>query len=330
MPVGNWSHVSGRHRLAVIAGIGHNGMMPMSSFTVHLRHSPAFTVQSHGWCHLAPFFQDGNRLDWATRLPRAGVRRVSVRWSEKADALRVAVSGRKIGEADREFVRSRVRWMFRADEDFSGFWELCRGHAVLRHCGTRRTGALLRCATVFEDVVKTICTTNCSWWNTKLMVTNLCRMFGEACAGDGDSFTFPTPERLAEASEKDLKEAKLGFRARYVGEFARRVAEGELDPGAWCQEADSNVLRSSLLGVKGIGPYGANHLLVLLGHYGDIPCDSEVREYLGVPPKTAQREVERVAARRYGRWGRYAYLAYKFERVFIKRNYVDWCDGAKR
>jgi hypothetical protein len=42
-----------------------------------------------------------------------------------------------------------------------------------------RIGLWHPCATVFEDVVKTICTTNCSWWNTKLTVTNLCRMFGE-------------------------------------------------------------------------------------------------------------------------------------------------------
>ena len=130
-------------------------------------------------------------------LPKGGARRVTIRWSDKSDAVRVAVPGRRIGEADREFLRSRVRWMFRADEDFGEFWELCRGHAVLRHCRSERTGALLRCATVFEDVVKTICTVNCSWSNTKLMVSNLCRMFGEPCVGDGEAFTFPTPEQLA-------------------------------------------------------------------------------------------------------------------------------------
>ena len=84
--------------------------------------------------------------------------------------------------------------------------------------------------------MKTICTTNCSWWNTKSMVANLCRMFGEPCVGDGEAFTFPTPERLVAVSEDDLKEAKLGFRARYVAEFARRVADGDLDLDAWCGE----------------------------------------------------------------------------------------------
>ena len=117
------------------------------------------------------------------------------------------------------------------------FWELCRGHGVLRHAKSKRTGALLRCATVFEDVVKTICTTNCSWRNTKLMVTNLCRMFGSRCPGDGEAFTFPTPERLAVVTVDDLKEAKLGFRARYILEFARRVVDGDLDLDAWCRES---------------------------------------------------------------------------------------------
>ncbi len=161
-------------------------------------------------------------------------------------------------------------------------------------------------------------------------ITITARMFGEPCDGDEEAFTFPTPERLAAVSEDELREAKLGFRARYVAEFAPRVADGDLDLDAWCRETDSHALRSSLLGVKGVGSYAANHLLVLLGHYGNIPCDSEVREYLGVSPKAAHKEVERAAAKRYGHWGRFAYLAYKFERVFVKRNYVDIVDGKRR
>jgi hypothetical protein len=54
-----------------------------------------------------------------------------------------------------------------------------------------------------------------------------------------------------------------------------------------------------------------------------------VREYLGVSPRAAQKEVERAAAKRYGHWGKYCYLAYKFERVFGKRNYVDIVDGKR-
>ena len=202
--------------------------MPNSPITIRLRHNPGFMAWSHGWAYLAPFSEDGDYLRLALRLPKAGPRQVAIRWSEQTDTIRVGIPGRKIGEADRDFIRSRVRWMFRADEDFTEFWALCRGHGVLRHCKSNRTGALLRCPTVFEDVVKTICTINAHWRNTKRMVDNLCQMFGEACPGDGEAFTFPGPDRLAGASVQDLQAAKLGFRARYVGEFARRVVDGDL------------------------------------------------------------------------------------------------------
>jgi 3-methyladenine DNA glycosylase/8-oxoguanine DNA glycosylase len=297
--------------------------MPNSPLTIHLRHNPGFTAWSHGWAYLPPFSEDGDYLRWAVLLPKAGPRRLAIRWSEQTDIIRVAVPGKKIAAADRDFIRSRVRWMFRADEDFTAFWGLCRGHAVLRQCKSLRTGALLRCPTVFEDVVKTLCTINAHWRNTKRMVENLCRMFGEACPGEGAAFTFPGPARLAGASAPDLQAAKLGFRARYIGEFARRVAAGDLDLDAWRQEQDTATLRATVLGVKGIGNYAANHLLMLLGHYDQVPCDSEVRAYLGLSPKIPQKEVERIMAKRYGHWGRFAYLAYKFERVFAKENYVD-------
>jgi 3-methyladenine DNA glycosylase/8-oxoguanine DNA glycosylase len=186
-----------------------------------------------------------------------------------------------------------------------------------------RTGSLLRCPTVFEDVVKTICTSNAHWRNTKTMVTNLCRIFGEACPGDDEVFTFPSPDRLAAASPCELQAAKLGFRARYVSEFARRVVNGDLDLDAWCQEKDTAARREVILGVRGIGNYAANHLFMLLSHYDQIPCDSEVRSYLGISPKKSQKEVERIVVKRYGQWGRFAFLAYKFERVFAKENYVD-------
>ena len=171
---------------------------------------------------------------------------------------------------------------------------------------------------------------NCSWSNTKLMVSNLCRMFGEPCVGDGEAFTFPTPERLAAVTVDDLKAAKVGFRARYILELARRVVDGDLDLDAWCREIGLRCPPVVAPRRQGVGSYAANHLLMLLGHYGEIPCDSEVREYLGMSPKAAQKEVERAAAKRYGHWGRYAFLAYKFERVFKRLNYVDIVDGKKR
>ena len=68
--------------------------MPSPPLVIRLRHSPAFAARSHGWCYLSPFDIDGDRLEWAVRLPKGGARRVSVRWPNRPDAVRVAVPGR--------------------------------------------------------------------------------------------------------------------------------------------------------------------------------------------------------------------------------------------
>jgi hypothetical protein len=91
--------------------------MPTPPLTIRLRHSPAFAAQSHGWRYLAPFDIDSDGLDWVVRLPKGGARLVSLRWSNSSDTVRIEIPGRKIGEADRDFLRSRVRWMFRAEDD---------------------------------------------------------------------------------------------------------------------------------------------------------------------------------------------------------------------
>ncbi len=77
-------------------------LSPLSAFATAPRLPPNHTAGAGS----LPFSLDGDRLDWAVRLPKGGARRVSIR---RSDALRVAVPGRKVGEADREFLRSRVR-----------------------------------------------------------------------------------------------------------------------------------------------------------------------------------------------------------------------------
>ena len=294
--------------------------------TVTLHHDPGWAVRSHGWPLLRPFVLDGNRLSWAMDLPCSGVRQVQVRWTVGSWRLSIWASEESVTAEDRTHIRNAIGWMFRRDERFDTFWKLCDERQMFRPCVERGMGALLRSPSVFEDVVKTMCTVNCHWRNTKRMVDKLCTSFGKSAETNGyhhKVFAFPVPDRLAKASEDQLKRAGLGFRAAFIRGFARRVVNGQVNLDGWVAEKDADRLRSSLLGVTGIGPYGANHMLVLLGHYGFVPCDSEVRAYLGLPPKTKQKTVEDEVERRFHKWGRHAFLAYKFERILRRSNYID-------
>ena len=87
---------------------------------------------------------------------------------------------------------------------------------------------MLRSPTVFEDLVKMICTTNCSWALTQKMVTGLVQNLGRE-AKDGRR-TFPTPEAMALMPEKFyVNEVRAGYRAPYLKELADRVASATLN-----------------------------------------------------------------------------------------------------
>ena len=293
---------------------------------IQLKHDPHLAVISHGWASLAPLHRkDDYSLLWYVVLPDAGPSCVNVSWKGQHSRVRASLrSRRNISSVDRTFLRAALRWMFRADESFADFWNACKKSPLKVSCEAR-AGALLRSASVFEDVVKTICTTNCHWRNTKRMVSGLCVSLGRKCdLGEGEvGFSFPNCYDLSSARMSKLKDIGLGYRAEYLKEFACNVKSGKCDLGNIAEIQESNMLRERLLEIKGVGSYAAHHIMMLLGHYDFIPCDSEVAAYLGLPTRTPLRKVERTAAARYGHWGCFAFLAYKLDRVLSNKNYVD-------
>ena len=138
-------------------------------------------------------------------------------------------------------------------------------------------GRMLRSPTVFEDLVKMICTTNCSWSLTEKMVTGLVQSLGRE-SDDGEK-TFPTAEAMAAMPVQFfVDEVRSGYRAPYLKELADRVASGELDVEAWLtSDLPTPELVKEIKGVKGAGDYAAENLLKLLGRYDGLALDSWTR-----------------------------------------------------
>lgn len=59
-------------------------------------------------------------------------------------------------------------------------------------------------------------------------IENICSRYGEEkITSDGTKYhAFPTPIQLAKATEEELLECNLGYRAKYVKSAASKVAEG--------------------------------------------------------------------------------------------------------
>ncbi len=100
------------------------------------------------------------------------------------------------------------------------------------------------------------------------IVTLLCERFGEPLAvppGQPPAYAFPTPEKLAGASEQDLRDCKMGFRAPYLRAAARAVAEGRPGLSSLSGMAVEEA-RNELIALPGVGPKIAD--CVLLFAYG--------------------------------------------------------------
>lgn len=280
-------------------------------------------ARSHGWVRLAPFTWDDTTglLTYVDRLSSGRV--VVLRVTEAPGGVRVGVDGdlapAEAGDAaEIEEVADHVSWMLGLERDFSDFYAAARGEPKLAKSVARGAGRVLRCPTVFEDVVKTILTTNTQWGGTIRMAASLVDLYGEAAPETGvdgvSKRAFPAPERLAALEADALRqEARLGYRAPYVLELAQGVASGMLDlealkdPGMPTTEA-----RQRLLGLKGVGDYAAANLLAILGHTDYIPVDSWAlkmvsQEFHG-GEAVGRPEVEAA----FERWGRWKGLAYWF------------------
>jgi N-glycosylase/DNA lyase len=88
------------------------------------------------------------------------------------------------------------------------------------------------------------------------------KRFGEQRRiGNQIVYTFASPRRLARASEKELCDCKLGYRAKNLRATARLVGSGQADLEAWSALSDVE-LRKQLGALPGVGPKIANCVML--------------------------------------------------------------------
>jgi N-glycosylase/DNA lyase len=235
------------------------------------------TLLSHGWCQLLPFEVDEER--WMLRrvfetgeaAPASGL----ITGTDRE--IEVHLPRTRLGRAARASIVREVRRIFRLDDEMKEFYEAMSGDASFAWIARAGAGRLLRSPTIYEDLVKTICTTNCSWALTLKMTAGLTNNLG-APAPDGRR-AFPTPVAMAAAPLDFYRdEVRAGYRAPYLKELAERVATGALDVEGWLKsELPTAELKREMKQVKGVGDYAAENLLKLIGRYDVLALDSWVR-----------------------------------------------------
>jgi len=284
------------------------------------------TLNSHGFADLPPLLLDeeARRLSVTIRVPRRRPRRVRVGLGPRRSAL-VEILGPAAGAGVQRSVAAGVAHVLRLDQDLSDFYAVAAADPDLAWAATG-AGRMLQSPTVFEDVVKTVCTTNCAWSATVRMVNALVEHLGEpAIGGDGPlTHAFPTPEAMARTPEVFYRDVvRAGYRGAYLIELSRSVADGRFDLEALGRASRDELpdleLEQRLLALPGVGPYAAAHIMMTMGRNSRLILDSWTRPTyarLVGKERVTDAQIDRRFRRRYGD---HAGLAFW---LFVTRDWV--------
>ena len=282
------------------------------------------TILSHGVARLEPqrILDDGRAIELPLRLRdgRTTVVRVAQGNGNVAD---VHASGAVRGTAAQHEIATRVRRVLALEADFSPFYQRAAGDPALAWV-TQGAGRFLRSATTFEDVVKTICTTNCAFSATVRMTNALVRDLGERVPGPLGVRLFPTPLAMAEAPERWYREvARAGYRGAYLRAIAASVAAGALDLEALAAASPDDLpddeLEERLRALPGVGPYAAAHIMMLVGRHSRLVLDSWTRPaYARISGRRARTDATII--RRFKPYGRFAGLAFW---CYVTKDWID-------
>ncbi len=280
------------------------------------------TVLSHGWHECAPMnWSEGGRCFQTIESEGDRAHRVSVvdGNSRRTPRLFITVDGGSLDKGSLQRSTDRLRITLGLDRDLSEFYELCEDHPRLKLIPPIGGGRLIRSASMTENILKALCSTNVNWTQAVKMINRIAQL-GPHVPHFRNLTAWPAPRDILRAGERYLNEVcRLGYRTESILAFCRSVCDGRFDPESLDTLASdpavsSDELLALLRSIHGIGPSSAHALLGFLGRHDRLSIDSATVAHVAQlhtrGRKPTNKQIERVYAP-YGRW----------------KNLVYWCEN---
>jgi N-glycosylase/DNA lyase len=168
-----------------------------------------------------------------------------------------------------------LRQLLGLDDDLQSIREQSPDDSVIEDAYDAYWGMRIVRDPPFPTLISFICSAQMRVGRIHGMQQALRQEFGEPVEFDGTTYhAYPTPETLAGASETELRELNLGYRAPYVKQSAAMVADGECAPED-VVGSDYEQARDALTEFVGVGQKVADCVLLFsLGYLEAIPLDT--------------------------------------------------------
>ncbi|NYZ75069.1 8-oxoguanine DNA glycosylase [Candidatus Micrarchaeota archaeon] len=247
-------------------------------------------------------------------------------WKKHGDGYAGVLRGKKVFVRQRssllEFQGASVKEMrnyFALDHDLNAVYREISVDDNLRKAVKEFRGLRILRQEPWECAVSFLCSQNSNIPRIEKMLYNLRKRFGTPL--DKDTRAFPTPAQLSKATEKQLKQCGLGYRAKYVKKFADHIARHKDDFLA-LKKLSYEKAREKLMNHLGIGPKVADCVcLYALEKLEAFPIDAWMKKVLEKKygKKEGYAKSAEFARKRFGRFAGYAQL-YLFAWARSKRH----------
>ncbi|AQL44188.1 8-oxoguanine DNA glycosylase [Halorientalis sp. IM1011] len=171
-----------------------------------------------------------------------------------------------------------LRRLLRLDDDLDAIRHATPDDRLLREAFETYRGMRVVRDPPFGALISFICSAQMRVGRIHDMQISLRREFGEPVTFDGETYyAYPTPEALADATEAQLREVGLGYRAPYVQRSAEMVADGTADP-AEARTLSYEDAREFLTRFVGVGEKVADCVLLFsLDFLEAVPLDTWIQ-----------------------------------------------------
>lgn len=171
--------------------------------------------------------------------------------------------------------RHHLNRLLRLDDDLDEIYHKFPDQDLLTEAVDRYRGLRIVRDPPFPCLISFICSTQMRVERIHSMQQKLRETFGDTRKlGSRTVHAFPRPCQLATATENQLREIKLGYRAPYVLETAQMVANGEIDP-LDAASLPYEEARRYLTQFTGVGQKVADCVLLFsLGFLEAVPLDT--------------------------------------------------------
>lgn len=254
--------------------------------------------------------------------------------SEKLKLKVTIYSDNKLSDKEISEIKAEIIWRFELDTDLSEFNNLARKDkrfypVFKKWLGMRNSSQYA----LYELLIIAIVLQNTTVRRSQQMLDALLDKFGTKLEFDGrEIWAIWLPEDLEKASEADLRDLRIGYRAKFIKRLSQDFADNLVNEEK-LRTLDKEEVKKELMKLYGVGPETARILLFEVCHQYDTfdhiaPWQQKIYSQLFYgKPLVSVDKIRNDIVKQYGKYSMLA-VHYIWEDIFWRRRNekIDWLE----